>query len=115
MNLRKRKINDNKESELNDKQTNKIDLTPEKKKTKNISIKQEDKISFNLLDSLNEQEWLDFLKEEFEKDYFKEINKFLNTQYKNKNIKPSKELIFNAFNSTKLSQVTFELLFINII
>jgi hypothetical protein len=105
MNTRKRKLNANIESG-NQIQSDMIDLTHEKVITKKPS-KNEDK-SFNLIDYLNENEWLDLLKEEFEKDYFKQINKFLNTQYKNKNIKPDLELIFNSFNSTKLSQVNLK-------
>jgi hypothetical protein len=62
---------------------------------------------FNLIDYLSEKEWLDALKPEFEKEYFKDINTFLKSAYKNKktSIKPPYNLIFNAFNSTKLSQV----------
>lgn len=99
MNLRKRKLNENCETNnLNDRSK----LTPKKSTKTN-----DNKKFFNLIDYLNEPEWIDLLKDEFDKDYFKEINKFLNTQYRTKNIKPPIELVFNAFNLTKLSQVNW--------
>jgi uracil-DNA glycosylase len=41
--------------------------------------------------------WDDFLKEEFNQSYFKELSAFLSEQYKHKTIYPTKEEVFSAF------------------
>lgn len=41
--------------------------------------------------------WKKFLKEEFEKPYFKELSGFLHAEYETKTIFPRKELVFRAF------------------
>ena len=45
--------------------------------------------------------WDLYLKDEFEKDYFKELIKFVNKEYKEKTIYPPKSEIFRAFRYTK--------------
>ena len=52
-------------------------------------------------------DWDKYLKDEFEKDYFKKIIKFLEAEYAKKNIFPAKEDIFKAleyssFEDTKI-------------
>lgn len=45
--------------------------------------------------------WDNYLKEEFNKPYFKELLEFINKEYKEKTIFPPKNEIFNAFRYTK--------------
>lgn len=45
--------------------------------------------------------WDNYLKEEFEKPYFKELLSFVNEEYKQKTIYPPKNEVFNAFRYTK--------------
>lgn len=45
--------------------------------------------------------WDLYLKEEYEKEYFKELLEFVNKEYKEKVIYPPKSEIFNAFRHTK--------------
>ena len=40
--------------------------------------------------------WKELLKDEFEKPYFKELDKFVTNEYKNKTIYPAMEDVFNA-------------------
>lgn len=54
---------------------------------------------------LVDERWKKLLKKEFDKPYFREINKFLEIEYNTKNVMPPKELIFNAFNLTKFRTV----------
>lgn len=49
--------------------------------------------------------WYKFLENEFEKDYFKNLIKFVNNEYKTKEIYPPKNEVYNAFNSTPLEDV----------
>ncbi|MCR5027379.1 MAG: uracil-DNA glycosylase [Methanobrevibacter sp.] len=44
--------------------------------------------------------WDNLLKDEFEKDYFKKINEFIDVEYKTKTIYPPYEEIYNAFKLT---------------
>jgi uracil-DNA glycosylase len=44
--------------------------------------------------------WGKLLSAEFQKDYFKELEKFLDIEFKTKTIYPPKENIFSAFNSS---------------
>jgi len=56
--------------------------------------------------NLTEPTWKLALKEEFNKPYMKELEAFLNQEeQEGKNILPSKELWFNALNSTPLNRV----------
>jgi hypothetical protein len=59
---------------------------------------------------LHELEWRSLLESEFKSDYFLNLNSFLENEYKRKSIKPPQELVFNAFNLTKLSQVNNDLI-----
>ncbi|MEJ6748815.1 MAG: uracil-DNA glycosylase [Flavobacteriales bacterium] len=52
-----------------------------------------------------EKSWENKMKEEFEKDYFSILNKFLKQEYKKQTIFPEKKLIFNALNSTPFNKV----------
>lgn len=45
------------------------------------------------------ESWKPFLESEFNKQYFKELSKFLHHEYDNKSILPKKELVFRAFSS----------------
>lgn len=50
------------------------------------------------------ESWQEFLRQEFEKPYFKELARFLHEEYETKTIFPRKELVFRAF-TTDLAQV----------
>ena len=52
-----------------------------------------------------ETSWNTILKDEFEKPYFKELLKFVDSEYKTKTIYPPKEKVFAAFDSTPFNQV----------
>ena len=56
-------------------------------------------------DYLRESEWKNALKEEFNKKYFMDINKVIKEGYQKNIVRPPKELVFNAFNSCKLSNI----------
>lgn len=47
--------------------------------------------------------WNDILNNEKNKDYFKNLQKVLDEEYKSKTVFPPKDLIFNAFNKTPLN------------
>ena len=49
--------------------------------------------------------WYELLKQEFDKDYFKSLQKFLNNEYATKTIYPKDKNVFNALNQTKYSDV----------
>ena len=49
--------------------------------------------------------WDEILKEEFEKEYFKSLIKFVEEEYKNKTIFPPQNEIFNAFRYTPYDNV----------
>jgi hypothetical protein len=99
MELRKRKSNLKSETEL-----------PQLKKKpipndQNVNVNKKDwKIENFLLDS----EWKSFLDDEFQKEYFVEMNKFLEKGYNKKIFLPNETLVFNAFNSTNINQVLYE-------
>ena len=48
-----------------------------------------------------ENNWTPFLKEEFEKDYFKKLSSFIHEEYENKTIYPTKK----EFNFLKVLSV----------
>ena len=50
-------------------------------------------------------DWDNYLKEEFQKDYFKSLLNFVNEEYKEKTIYPPKNEIFNAFRHTPYKNV----------
>ena len=52
-----------------------------------------------------ENDWKDALKEEFNKEYFKELMKFVESEYNNHEVFPPKECVFNALNYTALKDV----------
>jgi hypothetical protein len=56
-------------------------------------------------DFLLDKEWRSLLKDEFEKKYFIEINNVIRGGYDKNILRPPKELVFNALNSTKLKNV----------
>ena len=51
------------------------------------------------------EEWLPSIGEEFTKDYYKKLGKFVNWEYQNGTVYPPKEDIFAAFRLTPLSKV----------
>jgi uracil-DNA glycosylase len=65
----------------------------------------EEDIDFRIESYLYSEEWKELLKEEFKKDYFKKINTILNDGYKKNLLRPPKELVFNALNSTSLNEI----------
>ena len=52
-----------------------------------------------------EESWKSKLEKEFSSPYFKELQSFLEIEYKNSNIYPTRNLIFNAFNETPFHKV----------
>lgn len=50
-------------------------------------------------------DWKQFLEEEFKKDYFKNLSGFLEKEYKYNTVYPKKENIYNAFLLTPYSEV----------
>jgi uracil-DNA glycosylase len=54
---------------------------------------------------LKEKSWNNVLVEEFEKEYFKNLDKFLTKEYAEQEIFPIKEQVFTAFNETSLDNV----------
>lgn len=52
-----------------------------------------------------DNKWVEILNLEFNKDYFKELNDYLDNRYKVSKIYPPKDLIFNAFNLTNYDDV----------
>lgn len=50
------------------------------------------------------ESWKEFLESEFNKPYFKELSRFLHSEYENKVIFPPKKLVFSAF-TTNLDDV----------
>ena len=54
--------------------------------------------------------WDLYLKEEYEKEYFKELLEFVNKEYKEKIIYPPKSEIFNAFRHTKYEDLKIVIL-----
>ena len=63
---------------------------------------------FQIESYLTEPGWKHLLEDEFEKPYFKEMNRFLKSGYDKDLFRPPKELVFNALNSTKLEDVRTE-------
>jgi uracil-DNA glycosylase len=57
---------------------------------------------FHIESYLYSEEWKTLLHDEFKKDYFKNINSVLKDGYKKNLLRPPKELVFNALNSTSL-------------
>ncbi|MGL4362092.1 MAG: uracil-DNA glycosylase [Cellulosilyticaceae bacterium] len=49
---------------------------------------------------LIENDWMNYLKGEFEKEYFKRLMEFLDNEYENKTIYPPKDEVFSALNTT---------------
>lgn len=52
-----------------------------------------------------DNDWLPFLEQEFKKDYYKELYKFVKQEYATKQIFPPSDDIFNALHYTPLSKV----------
>lgn len=50
-------------------------------------------------------DWDNLLKHEYKKDYFKNLEKFVNDEYKNKTIYPKINEVYNAFRYTSFSDV----------
>ena len=57
-------------------------------------------------DYIFDNEWTQFLNDEFTKDYFLELNKILAQEYQKGLVRPNKNLIFKALNSIKLDKVS---------
>lgn len=60
---------------------------------------------WNIEDFLLDPQWKKFLNDEFDKKYFQDINKFIKEGYKKNIVRPPKELVFNALNSTSLMNI----------
>lgn len=62
------------------------------------------------LKSLINNSWKDILSDEFEKDYFKKLEYYLESEFQEQIIYPEKQNIFNAFNYTDYNNVKVLLL-----
>ena len=51
------------------------------------------------------QNWYELLKDEFEKDYYKKLELFLEKEYRTKTIYPKPENVFNSINRVKFNDV----------
>ena len=60
--------------------------------------------------SMIQNDWLDSIREEFHKPYYKELYKFVKEEYNKTTIFPPAEDIFNAFHFTPLNKVKVLLL-----
>lgn len=61
----------------------------------------------NFVSYIKDAGWASALKDEFQKDYFKDLEVLLQKDYKKGvQVFPPKDLIFNAFNKTPLDQVS---------
>ena len=60
---------------------------------------------WQIQDYLTDPTWRSLLQFELEKKYFESINNHIRDGYKKNIVRPPKELVFNALNSTKLSMV----------
>lgn len=49
--------------------------------------------------------WLELLKDEFDKDYFKHLQQFLSDEYQKTTVYPEDKKVFNAFLQTKYSEI----------
>lgn len=65
----------------------------------------EDVNAFRIENYLLDAKWKSLLRDEFKKPYFVKINEFLETQYQKGIVRPPKELVFNAFNSTGIDKI----------
>ncbi|CAF0724535.1 unnamed protein product [Brachionus calyciflorus] len=74
-------------------------------KTKKLRVPETLSSNFRIENYLLDNEWKEILKDEFEKDYFLSINNILSLGYEKNCIRPDKELVFNVFNSTRLSDI----------
>jgi len=54
---------------------------------------------------LHDEKWKRLLSEEFSKKYFIEINRIIREGYKKNIVRPPKELVFNALNSTSIDNI----------
>lgn len=61
--------------------------------------------NWEIKDFLFDKEWKSLLADEFEKDYFKKIHDTIRPGYKKDIVRPPKELVFNALNSTKIKDI----------
>ena len=77
--------------------------------TASLNSKVELSNGFRIQDYLIDSTWKRLLQSEFQKSYFLEINEFLEKEYQKGIVRPPKELIFNAFNSTKIDEVCLKI------
>ncbi len=52
-----------------------------------------------------DESWADLLRDEMSKDYFVELERFVDREYLEKRVFPPREMIFNAFNACPLSEL----------
>lgn len=95
----------------------KEEIIKEEAKKEDTEVKKEEEIKkaednndWVLEDFLTDTEWKSLLEEEFKQEYFINLNKKLKVDYKKDIVRPPKELVFNAFNSTSISKVIFKFL-----
>lgn len=106
-------VNDNNETKKTEKkekgiQKGKSPLAPVQnlKQTKLSFFKQQkDDGNWNIKDFLYDKEWKNLLEDEFEQDYFKTIEDTIKPGYEKDIVRPPKELVFNALNSTKINEI----------
>ncbi|MCT4639509.1 MAG: uracil-DNA glycosylase [Bacteroidales bacterium] len=59
---------------------------------------------------INDAKWCQILNSEFESDYFKQLNNFVESERANGVIYPPKDLVYNAFNKTAFDNIKIVIL-----
>ena len=75
------------------------------KETMAVKKKALNDAEWKIQDFLVDAEWRSLLASEFEREYFVELNRFLERGFRSRTFRPVESLVFNAFNSTRIDQV----------
>jgi uracil-DNA glycosylase len=59
---------------------------------------------------INDAIWCEVLRDEFESDYFKQLNNFVKSERENQDIYPPENLVYNAFNKTAFDNIKIVIL-----
>lgn len=74
-------------------------------KTKEEIVQKPNDGEWEIQEFLHDEKWRRLLNEEFSKKYFNEINRIIREGYKKNIVRPPKELVFNALNSTSIDNI----------
>lgn len=95
---------DSKSTEKSVKPLNQIQNNFKQQKLSFFKVPKDDG-KWEIKDFLIDKEWKELLTDEFEQEYFETISEKIKQGYKKDIVRPPKELVFNALNSTKLSDI----------